>query len=111
MNITDIHCHIYPDPIASKAAENVGTFYGVKMKSPGSVSELLRRSKPAQISKHVVHSVALRPKNVISINDFIAEQAAAHPEFVGFATMHHDFVEKEAEIARAIALGLKGFKL
>ena len=109
--IIDIHSHIYPDKIAAKAVENIGRFYNVEMSGNGSVGELLERQQEAGIDYSLVHAVALKPHNVCEINDFIAEQVALHPSLIGFATMHQDFENKEDEIKRAIALGLKGFKL
>jgi predicted TIM-barrel fold metal-dependent hydrolase len=111
MKIVDVHCHIYPDKIATKAAESVGHFYHIKMKGKGSTSDLLACQERAGITTSVVHSVALRAENVQSINDFIAEQACLHPSLIGFATMHQEFENVEAEVERCIALGLKGFKL
>jgi predicted TIM-barrel fold metal-dependent hydrolase len=111
VRIVDAHCHIYPDKIAAKAVESVGRFYGLEMRGEGSVTNLLASQKQAGITASLVHSVALRAGNVQSINDFIAEQARLHPSLIGFATMHQDFEDVEAEVERCVALGLKGFKL
>ncbi|MDR1183918.1 MAG: amidohydrolase [Coriobacteriales bacterium] len=111
MKIVDVHCHIYPDKIATKATESVGRFYQIEMKGKGSTSDLLACQEQANITASIVHSVALRADNVRSINDFIAEQVHLHPSLIGFATMHQEFENMEAEIERCIALGLKGFKL
>lgn len=111
MKIVDAHCHIYPDKIASKAVENVGAFYTIEMEGDGTVDGLLSAQKKAGISASIVHSVALRESNVVSINDFIAQTAKQHPNLIGFATMHQEFTDREAEVERCIALGLKGFKL
>ena len=111
MRIVDTHCHIYPEKIAEKAVENVGEFYHVKMPGKGTTKELLSLQQEAGISFSLVHSVALRAKTVQSINDFIAEQTREHPSFIGFATMHQEFEDMEAEVERCIALGLKGFKI
>ena len=109
--MVDIHSHIFPDKIAAKAVENIGRFYNVEMSGNGSVTDLLSRQKEAGINYSLVHSVALKADTVIEINNFVAEQVRLHPSFVGFATMHHDFENKNDEIERVIALGLKGFKL
>ena len=111
MRIIDAHCHIYPERIAANAVENVGNFYHVKMQGSGTVAELLSLQQAAGISASVVHSVALKASNVQSINSFIAEQVREHPSFIGFATMHQDFEDIEAEVERCIDLGLRGFKL
>jgi predicted TIM-barrel fold metal-dependent hydrolase len=111
MKIVDVHCHIYPEKVAEKAVESVGKFYGVKMHGHGTVDDLLSRQELANISSSIVHSVALREGTVRSINDFIAEQIRLHPSLIGFATMHQEFSDMEAEVERCISLGLKGFKL
>jgi predicted TIM-barrel fold metal-dependent hydrolase len=111
MKIVDAHCHIYPDKIAAKAVQSVGEFYNIEMSGDGSADALLERQQAAGIDYSIVHSVAMRPQNVTAINDFIAEQCRLHPSFIGFATMHQDFEDMEGEVERAIALGLRGFKL
>ena len=112
MKVADVHVHIYPNKIARKASASVGDFYGVTMaEDEGSVGRLMRRTDPTDICRCVVHSVAVRPGTVQSINDFIARTCEEHPEFVGFMTLHQDTPNVEAEIERACQLGLRGIKL
>lgn len=112
MKVIDCHCHIYPEKIAAVASRSVGEFYQVPVFSPlPTGDDLLQACQGTPISYHIVHSVALKPSNVESINTFIAEQCRQHPEFIGFATMHPDYENPEAEIQRALDLGLKGLKL
>ncbi|MEG1751138.1 MAG: amidohydrolase family protein [Raoultibacter sp.] len=111
MPIIDIHAHIYPEKIASKAVDSVGDFYDIEMFGEGSAEALLEAAKSSPITNFVVHSVAMKPSVVESINDFIAEECRIHPEFIGFAAMHQDYPDPEAEIERAIGLGLRGIKL
>lgn len=112
MTVIDCHCHIYPDKIATRAVQSVGDFYNIQMDiTDGSGDALLAACAGSPITHHIVHSVAVKPSNVESINNFIAAQCQAHPEFIGFATLHQDYPDPEAEIERAIGLGLKGLKL
>ena len=112
MNVIDCHCHIYPEKIAGRAVQSVGDFYLIHMdESEGTGEGLLAACADSPITHYVVHSVAVKASNVRHINDYIASQCAAHPEFIGFATMHQDFEDPEAEIERAISLGLRGLKL
>lgn len=112
MTVIDCHCHIYPPKIAARAVESVGAFYSIPMDAQGGTGEdLLAECAGSPIERFIVHSVAVRPDNVQPINDFIAAQCAEHPEFTGFATLHQDFADPEAEIERAIGLGLRGLKL
>lgn len=89
----------------------VGEFYLVDMYGKGTAAHLLESQKRAPISRFVVHSVATSAHAVTAINDFIAAQCREHEEFIGFMAMHQDFPNPEAEIERAIGLGLVGMKL
>lgn len=112
MAIVDVHVHIYPDKVAAKAAESVGDFYHIEMEEPdGSVGRYLSIMDSCPITHAVVHSVAVKPKTVTSINDFIAQTCKDHPELFGFMTMHQDFEDPAAEIERACGMGLLGIKL
>lgn len=109
----DLHAHIYPDKIALRAAETIGEFYeGTQMHHDGTVSMLLEQMDAAGVDMALVHSVAIAPNRVQTINDYIAGQVAAHPDrFVGYATLHPDMDDPAAEIARTQALGLRGVKM
>lgn len=110
--IIDAHCHIYPDKIAEKAAAATGKFYGMPPGLDGTVSTLLSEGKKAGIEKFVVQSVATTPKQVSSINHFIAGAVAeSGGAFVGLGTLHPDSSDIEADVKEIIALGLGGVKL
>lgn len=111
MEIIDSHIHIYPDAIALKAAESIGKYYQVGMRYDGTVATLRSIMQNAGITGGLVHSVATSPKQISSINRFIASVVDENPCFVGFATLHPDSDNLPAEIAEAKALGLKGIKL
>lgn len=112
MPVVDVHVHIYPEKIAERASQSIGKFYNIKMEEQdGSVARLLEEIEGSDITRCVVHSVAVRPGTVSSINDFISSECEAHPEFVGFMTLHQDTEDIPAEIERACELGLRGIKL
>jgi uncharacterized protein len=110
--IIDIHAHVFPDRLAVKASGSIGHFYGMNMECDGSVSGLIRSGTAAGKDwTYVISSSATRPEQVVTINDFLAEETALHGEFVGFGTIHPDFPDVEDEIERLISIGLKGLKL
>lgn len=112
MRIIDIHTHIYPDDIAKKATESVKQFYQIGGSDmDGTVSMLLSRGKQAGIDRFVVLPVAIRPDKAKSINDFILEQTQAHPELVGFGTVHAAMDDLNDEVQRILDLGLRGIKM
>lgn len=111
MKIIDFHAHIYPPKISRKAVASIGGFYALDVEGDGTPDALIKSGKKADISSFVVHSVAISPKNVISINDFIAGECAKNPHFIGFGTLHPDMEDPLSEIGRIKKLGLKGIKL
>jgi len=110
MRIIDAHAHIFPAKIAFKASESIGNFYGIPMHSDASPESLLRLEKELGSERCLVCSSALSPAQVENINNFIAKECAEHPEFLGLAAMHKDYENFDAELDRALSLGLKGVK-
>ena len=114
MDIIDAHAHIYPEKIAAKATDTIGIFYDIKMEMPaGTADRLIEDGKRAGISRYVVHSVATTAHQVRSINEFIKRECDAHPEFIGFITLHQDLTEDEVfkEVEWALANNMHGIKL
>lgn len=111
MPIVDAHVHIYPEKLAARAVAAVGQFYGMEMDGLGTAEACLDACKTTPITHFIIHSVATTAHSVPTINNFIASECEKHPEFIGFATMHQDFEDKEAEIDRAVELGLHGVKI
>ncbi len=110
--IIDAHCHIYPDKIAKKASDSTGNFYSIPMHLDGKTSTLLEHGKNAGIEHFVVQSVATTPKQVSSINSFIANSVAdSNGKFTGLGTLHPDSEDIEEDVNEVINLGLKGVKL
>ena len=114
MEIINSHAHIYPEKIAKKATETIGVFYDIEMHMPaGTADRLIEDGRSAGVSRYVVHSVATTAHQVRSINEFIKREVEAHPEFIGFITLHQDLSEEEviSEIEWALENGFKGIKL
>ena len=114
MEIIDAHAHIYPEKIAAKATGTIGVFYDIEMEMPaGTADRLIEDGRRAGISRYVVHSVATTAHQVRSINDFIKREVEAHPEFIGFITLHQDLSYDEIvrEVDLAVERGMHGIKL
>ena len=111
--IIDAHCHIYPQKIAAKAVNAIGNFYGIKMSEDGTAPSLISESEPIGVEKYVVHSTATTVHQVRSINEYIYGEMQAHPEFIGFMTLHNEMTDEaiEEEVELAISRGMKGVKL
>ena len=109
--IIDAHTHIYPDKIAEKAGEAIGSFYGVPMFHTGTAEELIKSGEKINVDRFLVCSAATTAKQVMSINDFIIYECAQHKKFIGFGSMHPDFEDIDRELKRIKAAGLNGVKL
>ena len=110
--IINAHCHIYPEKIASKAVLGIRDFYDLNMSLDGTVDGLLRDGGKVGVTHYLIHSVATTPKQVESINEFIAEIVKERPDlFTGFGTLHPDSDDIQGDFDYLIELGLKGVKL
>lgn len=112
IEIIDAHCHIYPEKIAAKAAISVGNFYKEAPACGGTVEELLEKGSAVGVDRFVVQSVATAPKQVASINTFIADEVAkAKGRLIGFGTLHPESEDIKGDLEHLRELGLKGVKL
>lgn len=110
--IIDAHCHIYPEKIAQKAVAGTDAFYGTTAAGTGTVSDLVDMGERAGVDRFVVQSVATTPKQVPSINAFIADSVNNNPDkLTGLGTLHPDCDDMQKEVENIVSLGLKGVKL
>ncbi len=111
-NVIDAHCHVYPDKIAQKAAGATDRFYNVHGFGDGTVSMLMCEGKKAGIDRFIVQSVATTPKQVSSINRFIASEVEkSEGVLIGLGTLHPDSEDMARDVEEIISLGLHGVKL
>ena len=112
MYFIDFHCHVYPDAIASKAADSVREFYHLGDGSmDGRVETLLDYGTKAGVEKFVILPVALRPSRTRHINDFIIQQVAQEPRFYGYGTIHAGMENICGEVEYIMEKGLRGLKM
>ena len=110
--IIDAHCHVYPDKIADKAVEGIGSFYDLAMCYDGRYSTLVEHGSKIGVKHYVIFSVATTPKQVHSINNFIADTVKQSDGLMtGLGALHPDSETIEEEIEEIISLGLKGVKM
>ena len=110
--IIDSHCHIYPEKIASKAVAGTDRFYDTIAKCDGTAASLLQINEEVGIDHSLVQSVATTPKQVQSINNFIADTVKnADGRLTGLGTLHPDSEDQRADVQHLVDLGLRGVKL
>lgn len=113
MRIFDIHAHIYPDAIASRAVHAISHAYDdVEVRNDGRLATLLGEMDDAGIEQFAAHSVATTPHQVHSINEFVLGAAKAHPgRIIPFASVHPDTPNLPDVIDGIVAAGFRGIKL
>ena len=113
MRFIDFHCHVYPDAIAAKAADNVRQFYD-GLGNPiidGKVQTLLERGVQAGVHEFVILPVAVQASRTRHINNFIIEQVEKQPCFYGYGTIHADMQDLTEEVQYIMDMGLRGIKM
>ncbi|MBR3533685.1 MAG: amidohydrolase family protein [Clostridiales bacterium] len=110
--IINAHCHIYPEVIAQRAVQGISDFYGIEIGLNGQTDDLIKDGSEFGVVHYLVHSVATKPAQVRSINEFIASEVRDHPGlFTGFGTLHPDSETLEDDFRHLVDLGLKGVKI
>jgi predicted TIM-barrel fold metal-dependent hydrolase len=112
MRLIDIHTHVYPPAIARKAAASIREFYQLGTDElDGTTDTLLKKGDEAGIDRFVILPVAVRPDRTRHINDFILEQIAIQPRFIGFGTIHAGMESIAQEAEYIMEKKLKGIKM
>ncbi len=91
MQIIDSHNHIWPEKVAQKAQDFLEQSFNHKMIALPVAENLLSYMDDAEISKSVISSVASRPDQVISINNWLF--SIKQERFIVFASMHPFFAD------------------
>ncbi len=112
MEFIDFHTHVYPEAIAHKAADSIRAFYSLGDRTmDGTVNMLLQQGQAAGTTRYVILPVAMRPERTRHINDFIIEQLAKEPRFLGFGTVHAGMENITGEVDYIREKGLRGLKI
>lgn len=112
MKLIDIHTHIYPPAIARKAAASIREFYELgTQEMDGTPDTLLRLGDEAGIDRFLILPVATRPDRTRHINEFILDQLAHQPRFLGFGTIHAAMEDPAQEAEFIMEKKLRGIKM
>ena len=110
--VIDAHCHIYPEKIVDRAVAGTDAFYSTTAACRGVAEELIAIGDSVGIDRFVVQSVATTPRQVESINRFIAAEVEKAPErFTGLGSAHPDTVDQTAMVEELLQLNLHGIKI
>jgi len=107
--VVDFHVHCFPDQLAATAVPALAQRAGIPARLNGTVDDIKKSMKKANISKSVVLSIATKPTQTEKINNWAAE--IQDDRIIAFGSIHPDYKEWEDELRRIKELGLKGIKL
>lgn len=115
LKFIDIHTHIYPEKISAAAVSALGAFYDFPVEGNGTAAELREKSEKNGVVGCLLLAVATNARQLRRVNDTVAAEAA-HARSLGretyaFGGYHQDCENPEEEIAHALEIGLRGFKI
>jgi hypothetical protein len=97
--VFDCHVHIYPDPLAAKAVEQLSRRFGNPPAFDGTVSGMVADLAESGISGALNLPVATRPEHVDSINAWAAAINVGDGPVRSLATIHPDIPDIPAALA------------
>ena len=110
--IIDFHTHIFPDKIAGKTIESLGTLAGVKAATDGTLNGLLDSMEKSGVDLSVIMPVCTKPEQFESINIFAQKVNDKYKEkLLSFGGIHPDCENYKEKLDYIKSLGLPGIKI
>ncbi|OPZ27390.1 MAG: Amidohydrolase [Lentisphaerae bacterium ADurb.BinA184] len=109
MKCFDIHVHIFPDKIAARTVEMLGSHAKIAPTYDGSRAGLVASMERAGLAGALNCPIATKKEQVVSINEWAAAQNRW--PVLSLGTIHPDTPEPAAVLASLKARGLPGIKL
>lgn len=102
--------HVYPDFIAEKGVAFIKEYYSMNWTlMRGTMADVLESMNAGGVDMGVALSVATRPDQVVSINNWLSGQLS--DRVIGFGSIHAGYSDNAGELERFGKLGLSGVKL
>ncbi len=111
--VVDTHVHVFPQKVATRAADNIVNYYDIPRQGDGSIEGLLAGSSEFTNIRFVISSATLNPAKPTVGNDFLLETAASDPRFLPLCSFHPAMGAEAsiAELERCFAKGALGVKI
>ena len=111
--IIDVHTHIFPDNIATRAVSTLAKAANIDPNTDGTATDTLRVMDDAGVDKAVLVSVATKREQMRTINDFLKTKEC--DRFIPFGAIYPAFDDGCAmmleELDYIAHLGFKGIKM
>ena len=111
MRIADIHTHIFPDKIAEKASDSIGSFYDKPSNHLATLQVLKEQEALAGIDYFLASGSAVSESQVEHLNEFIAASAAETPNMIPFGSLFPTMENWEPALEKMVHLGIRGVKI
>lgn len=105
----DFHAHVFPDHLAERAVASLAAAAGIPARGAGTIANLLEMMDKANVKQTILATIATRPAQVKTINDWLLNQRSER--LIPFAAIHPEDPERFNELRRTQSLGFKGVKL
>ena len=110
--IIDFHTHIFPDKIAAKTIESLGTLAGVQAATDGTLNGLLNSMDKSKVDMSVIMPVCTKPEQFDSINVFAKKVNDTYlGKLLSFGGIHPDCENYKEKLDYIKSLGLPGIKI
>lgn len=110
--IIDFHTHIFPDKIAAKTIESLGTLAGVQAATDGTLNGLLNSMDKSKVDMSVIMPVCTKPEQFDSINVFAKKVNDTYSgKLLSFGGIHPDCENYKEKLDYIKSLGLPGIKI
>lgn len=110
--IIDFHTHIFPDKIAEKTIESLGSLAGVKAATDGTLKGLLEFMEKTGVDKSVIMPVCTKPEQFDNINRFAKKINDTYDgRLLSFGGIHPDCENPKEKLKYIQSLGIPGIKI
>ena len=107
--IIDIHTHVFPDEVASRAVSLLGQTSGIQPSLDGTTTALRKSMRTAGINRCALMPIATKLQQVARINQWIAGLDREY--FIPFGTIYPPAGDFDGQINQILELNLPGIKL
>ncbi len=106
--VIDFHVHCFPDELAPRAVRALAERCGVPPRLDGTLEDIRRSMKRANIDNSVLLSIATKPLQTEKVNTWSA--SVNGNGIIAFGSIHPDYEKWKEELMRIKSLGIRGIK-